>query len=169
MRIELLIVSTFLLCGCVQKMGYQGRLRPYDSLPGILVRLLPDGVIPWGPPTPEVPVKVTRAVLQRGQQRFNIYCAPCHGPSGYGNGVIVQRGFLAPPSYHIDRLRQVKDEYFFQVITHGFGAMYSYEDRVNVPDRWAITSYIRALQLSQNAPLGDLTAKERSALLESSP
>ena len=99
-----------------------------------------------------MPFPVTREVLERGRERFNIYCAPCHSRTGDGNGVIVQRGYRRPPSYHIDRLRRSPLGHFFDVITNGFGAMPDYASQVSVRDRWNIIAYIRALQLSQNAP-----------------
>lgn len=97
-----------------------------------------------------IPISVTLQVLQRGQQRFDIYCSPCHGFDGYGKGMIVQRGFSPPPSFHTDRLRQAPPGHIFDVITNGFGQMYSYSDRIDPADRWAIVAYIRALQFSQN-------------------
>lgn len=103
-----------------------------------------------------VPFEVDRAVLERGQERYDIFCAPCHGLDGYGQGMIVQRGFSAPPSLHASRLLQQPDGYFFDVITNGFGRMYSYAYRVPPDDRWAIVAYIRALQLSQNASPADV-------------
>jgi mono/diheme cytochrome c family protein len=103
-----------------------------------------------------LPFPVTAAVLARGQQRFNIYCSPCHGEAGDGNGMVVQRGYKHPPSYHIDRLRKAPIGYFFDVMTNGFGAMLDYAEQVPAADRWAIASYIRALQLSQNATPGDV-------------
>ena len=108
-----------------------------------------------------LPLKVDRAVLQRGQQRFNIYCAPCHSPTGDGDGMIVQRGFRRPPSFHEDRLRQAAIGHYFDVMTNGFGAMPDYAVQVMPADRWAIAAYIRALQLSQNATLADVPAQER--------
>jgi mono/diheme cytochrome c family protein len=110
------------------------------------------------------PVPVTSELLRRGQERFNIYCSPCHGRTGEGNGMIVQRGFPAPPSYHIDRLRQVPVGHFFDVITHGYGIMYPYAERVPVADRWAIAAYIRALQLSHDAKLTDVPPEQRAQL-----
>jgi Cytochrome C oxidase, cbb3-type, subunit III len=104
------------------------------------------------------PFPITMQDLQRGRERFNIYCSPCHGYAGYGDGMIVQRGFLAPPSYHSDRLRQMPVGHFFDVITNGFGRMYSYRSRVAVDDRWRIAAYIRALQLSQHAPASELAS-----------
>ncbi|MCC6145670.1 MAG: cytochrome c [Candidatus Hydrogenedentes bacterium] len=103
-------------------------------------------------------------LLERGRERFNITCMPCHGLTGEGNGIVVQRGFPKPPSYHIDRLREVEDGYIFDVITNGFGRMYNYAARVKPEDRWAIIAYIRALQFSQNVDLDSLPAQTRSAL-----
>lgn len=96
-----------------------------------------------------------KALIKRGQQRFNITCLPCHGESGRGEGIVVQRGFPQPPSYHIDRLREVEDGYIFDVITNGFGRMYNYAARVTPEDRWAIAAYVRALQASQNVNISD--------------
>jgi mono/diheme cytochrome c family protein len=110
------------------------------------------------------PFPVTRPVLERGRERYNIYCSPCHDYLGTGHGMIVQRGFQPPPSYHNDRLRQAPVGHYFDVITNGFGAMRSYADRVPPEDRWAIIAYIRALQLSQHAPLEDVPEKERAQL-----
>jgi mono/diheme cytochrome c family protein len=116
----------------------------------------------------DVPVPVTLALLQRGRERFTIYCAVCHGDDGYGEGIIVRRGFPRPPSYHEQRLLDAPAAHFFEVITNGYGAMYSYADRVAPADRWAIVAYIRALQRSQHATLADVPANER-ANLESQP
>ncbi len=102
------------------------------------------------------PPPVTRALLQRGQERYTIYCVPCHSPVGDGDGRVVRRGFPHPPSYHEQRLRDAPDRHFFDVITRGYGVMYSYADRVAPADRWAIVAYIRALQLSQHAQLAQL-------------
>lgn len=113
-----------------------------------------------------LPFAATPEVLARGQERYNIFCSPCHDQVGTGRGMIVQRGFRQPPSFHIDRLRQAPVGHFFDVMTNGFGTMYSYADRVAPKDRWAIVAYIRALQLSQNATLEDVPATERSKLLE---
>lgn len=111
-----------------------------------------------GQPGTEFPMPVTKEVLERGQERFNIYCSPCHSRVGDGNGMIVQRGFKRPPSYHIDRLRTSPVGHFFDVMTNGFGAMSEYKSQVSVSDRWAIAAYIRALQLSQNATRADVPA-----------
>ncbi len=104
----------------------------------------------------ELPFPVDEQVLDRGQERFNIYCTPCHGPTGAGNGMVVQRGFRQPSSFHIDRLRQADAGYVFDVITNGFGVMPDYRVQVPPRDRWMIVAYIRALQLSQRAAPTDV-------------
>ena len=106
----------------------------------------------------ELPIPVNEQVLRRGQERYNIYCSPCHSEIGDGNGMIVQRGLKKPPSYHTERLRTAPVGHFYDVITHGFGAMGDYSAQISVEDRWAIVAYIRALQLSQNATRADLPA-----------
>jgi mono/diheme cytochrome c family protein len=111
------------------------------------------------------PFAVTREVLDRGRERFNIFCAPCHGLGGDGDGMIVQRGFQMPPSYHLDRLRNAPAGHFFDVITNGFGAMYPYGYRVPARDRWAIVAYIRALQLSREATIDEVPPAERQKLM----
>lgn len=110
------------------------------------------------------PYPITLQWLRHGQQRFDIYCAPCHGPNGDGDGFIVRRGFPAPPSYHLDRLRAADDRHFFDVISHGYGIMYPYADRLSPQDRWAVIAYIRTLQLSQHASLSMLSPAERARL-----
>jgi len=117
-----------------------------------------------GTPANLFPMAVTSAVMARGQERFNVFCSPCHGPTGEGNGMIVQRGFRKPPSFHDDRLRNAAAGYFFDVMTHGFGAMQDYASQVPVADRWAIAAYIRALQLSQRATIADVPADRRADL-----
>ncbi len=104
------------------------------------------------------------ALLRRGHERYGIFCSPCHDVAGYGRGVVPGRGFPNPPSFHIARLRQAPSSHFVDVITDGHGVMYSYAARVPPRDRWAIAAYIRALQLSQNAPLAALTSEERGRL-----
>lgn len=116
-------------------------------------------------PALTMPVEIDEALLERGRERYNIFCTPCHGATGEGNGMIVRRGFPAPPSFHVDRLRQSPDGHYFNVITNGFGRMYEYGTRVPVEDRWAIIAYIRALQLSQNAMLDDLPEEGRQQLM----
>jgi mono/diheme cytochrome c family protein len=115
-------------------------------------------------PTETLPMTLTPELLQRGQVRFQTFCAPCHGRTGRGDGMIVQRGFKPPPSLHVDRLREAPVGYFYDVITHGFGAMSDYAAQVPVADRWAITAYVRALQLSQRASLADVPAEKRDRL-----
>ena len=104
----------------------------------------------------ELPLPVTRKLLERGRERYDIFCAPCHDRTGAGNGMVVQRGYRQPPSFHIDRLRQQPVGHFFDVITNGFGAMPDYSAQIETSDRWAIVAYIRALQLSQQARLDDV-------------
>ena len=112
----------------------------------------------------EFPFTVTQAVVERGQDRFNIYCAPCHDRLGNGNGKIVRRGYRHPPSYHIDRLRQVPNGYIYDVITSGFGAMPDYAAQIQPVDRWAIVSYVRALQLAHNGKIDDVPSDKRGDL-----
>src|SRR5580704_1088077 len=112
----------------------------------------------------DLPMPVTKEMLQRGRERFEIYCEVCHGRAGEGNGMIVQRGFPAPPSYHIDRLRNAPIGHFYYVMTYGYGVMYSYASRVEPADRWAIAAYIRALQLSHDARIEDVPASQRPTL-----
>ncbi len=121
-----------------------------------------------GQPSRSAPFPVDQTVLERGQGRYRIYCAPCHGELGDGKGIIVQRGFTTPPSYHEDRLREAPLGHFFQVITDGHGVMYSFASRVAPQDRWAIASYIRALQLSQNAKVSDLPPEDQDKIQEAS-
>ena len=100
-----------------------------------------------------IPYPLTMQLLERGRERFGIYCEPCHSPLGDGDGMVARRGFPHPPSYHIARLRSAPDRHFYDVMTNGYGVMYSYADRVTPEDRWAIVAYIRALQRSQGAQL----------------
>ena len=117
----------------------------------------------------DLPVELDRQLLERGQDRFNIYCSVCHAQTGTGDGMIVQHGFRRPPSLHIERLRTAPAGHFFDVMTHGFGAMPSYAAQIEPRDRWAIVGYIRALQLSQNARLDDVPSADRAALEEGAP
>ena len=109
-------------------------------------------------------VKINEKLLNRGEDRYKIFCTPCHGLQGDGLGMIAARGMKHPPSYHIDRLRQAPNGYFYDVMTNGYGAMYSYSERIPPPDRWAIVAYIRALQLSRNAKVADLPPDLRQRL-----
>jgi mono/diheme cytochrome c family protein len=158
-----------LLSGCDVSMTQQRKLKTYAPSAlwsdGTSARPLPAGVVAQGDVERAVlaskPPAVTEALLERGRERFGIYCAPCHGLAGDGDGVIVAHGFPAPPSYHIDRLLAAPAQHFYDVITHGYGVMFSYADRVDVRDRWAIAAYIRALQLSRRAKVAEVPdAKE---------
>jgi len=122
---------------------------------------------PGGAYADAYPFEITRGALERGRQRFDIYCSMCHGATGYGDGMIVQRGFVRPPSFHIDRLRAAPPGYFVEVITHGFGAMYSYNDRVVPEDRWKIAAYVKTLQMSQATDLATLSPEDRRRVEQS--
>jgi mono/diheme cytochrome c family protein len=110
------------------------------------------------------PFTVTASDLQRGQERYSIYCTPCHGQLGDGQGMVVQRGLRQAATYHQDRLRQIAPGYFYDVISNGFGAMQGYADQIPPRDRWLIAAYVRALQLSQNATVADVPAADRGLL-----
>jgi Cytochrome C oxidase, cbb3-type, subunit III len=111
------------------------------------------------------PLPLTRDLLQRGQERYGIFCAPCHGIQGDGQGMIAVRGMKHPPSYHQERLRLEPNGYIYDVVTNGFGAMYGYSAQISQRDRWAIIAYVRALQLSRNASVSDLPPELRERLL----
>jgi mono/diheme cytochrome c family protein len=115
------------------------------------------------------PYPVDMQLLRRGQERYSIYCLPCHSPLGDGDGWIARRGFPAPPTYHSDRLRQAPDRHIYDVITNGYGIMFPYADRIDAPDRWAIVAYVRALQMSQNATLADVPPALRDKLRAAEP
>jgi mono/diheme cytochrome c family protein len=172
-----------LVAGCRQDMQVQPRYNPYDAapffdddrssrlpVPGTVARgeLHLDSVLYTGKQdgkdAEQFPFAITRAGLQRGQERYNIYCSPCHDVTGSGRGMIVLRGFPQPPSFHIDRLRQAEPGHFFDVMTNGLGVMYSYASRVSPEDRWRIAAYIRALQLSEQAKISDVPAGEQKQL-----
>jgi mono/diheme cytochrome c family protein len=172
------------LGGCVYSpMRDQGRLDPYDASPffpdGTTARAVPPNTVArgllqtdthlyqglsGGRPATEFPFPITAEVLARGQERYAIFCAPCHGGDGAGQGIIVQRGFTPPPSFHDERLRAVPPGHYFQVMTNGLGVMYSYADRLTPEERWAIAAYIRALQLSTTFSLEDLPADQQERL-----
>ena len=111
-----------------------------------------------------LPFALTAEVLDRGEQRFGIYCTPCHGVTGQADGTIVRRGYRQPPSFHIDRLRQAPLGHFYDVMSNGFGAMPDYKAQIAPRDRWAIAAYVRALQLSQHAVAAELSAEDRQNL-----
>jgi mono/diheme cytochrome c family protein len=149
-------------------MANQPKLNPYELPAGSQVSWpitpVPHTVARDEPLKPPGAPPVTMALLERGRQRFDIYCSPCHSRVGDGNGMIVQRGFPHPPSYYSEALRKAPNQLFYDVITHGYGVMYSYADRVDPADRWAIVAYIRALQASVSASLSDVPAEKRSDL-----
>lgn len=160
----MLLVAALAAC---DKMANQPKQLPYEISPGQTSDPdiePPAGIVARDEEPPPAPPPVTMALLQRGQERFDIYCAPCHGRTGNADGMIVQRGFPAPPSYFIDRLLAAPSQHFYDVITNGYGAMFPYADRVAPADRWAIAAYIRALQASQHAKVADLSAAEKAKL-----
>ena len=165
--------------GCVRdpdpNMRARGRYKPFEAsqffADGSSARRLVTGTVPREPTptdTEDNPAAarppVTPELLARGRERFEIHCSVCHGRDGYADGMVVQRGYPAPPSFHIDRLRTVADDHLFRVITEGLGKMQPYAPRVPVADRWAIIAYIRALQLSQAATAQDLPPETLDAL-----
>jgi len=117
-----------------------------------------------GTDTAMFPFRIDSLVMARGQERFDIYCSPCHGRTGFGDGMVVRRGYRRPPSYHDDRLRKAPVGHFFDVISNGFGAMPDYAAQINVIDRWAIVAYVRALQLSEHATVADVPADQREQM-----
>jgi mono/diheme cytochrome c family protein len=127
------------------------------------------GTGPDGKFVTELPVPLTKELLLRGQERYNIFCSPCHGRTGDGLGMIVQRGFKRPPSFFIERLRNERIGYFFDVDTNGFGQMSGYGPQVPVHDRWAIAAYVRTLQLSRDVPVGLLSDHDRKELENAPP
>jgi hypothetical protein len=174
------LLTVLLVAGCRQDMHDQPRFKPlaksdfYTDLrsarppvEGTVARgaLHEDSYFYTGKignnPGDYMPFPVTEDVLLRGRERFDIYCAPCHSRLGDGRGMIVQRGFRAPPSYHTERLRNAPLGYFFDVMTEGFGAMPEYASQIPAGDRWAIVAYIRALQLSQHATSSDVPAGQK--------
>jgi mono/diheme cytochrome c family protein len=163
----LAIGLTAALAAC-DNMANQPKLNPYELPFGSQVQWpvkpLPHTIARDQSLRPPGPPPVTVALLDRGKQRFDIYCSPCHGRFGDGNGIIVQRGFPHPPSYYSAALRNAPNQLFYDVITNGYGAMFSYADRVEPADRWAIVAYIRALQASANATVADVPPDKRSAL-----
>jgi mono/diheme cytochrome c family protein len=181
--VVLVALGLALLTGCEQKMADQPRYEPLARSTFFgddrAARPLVEGTVPRGQLRSDehlytgkergklvetFPFPVTRAVMARGQERFNIFCSPCHDRVGTGLGTVVRRGYRAPPSFHMDRLRQAPVGHFFDVMTNGFGVMPDYAQQIQPEDRWAIVAYIRALQLSQNARLADVPADQRQQL-----
>jgi mono/diheme cytochrome c family protein len=176
-------VAVVFAAGCRQDMHDQPKYRPLRGsaffadhrsarplVPGTVARgMLRDESPVYtgkvsGQFTADLPVALDEALLRRGRLEFETYCAPCHGRVGRGDGMVVSRGFKAPTSFHVDRLRQMPIGYFFDVMTNGFGAMPDYASQVGVNDRWAIAAYVRVLQISQHATVDDVPPGERAGL-----
>jgi mono/diheme cytochrome c family protein len=177
------LAAGLLLAGCRQDMHDQPRFKPYAKsdffadqrsarplIEGTVARghlnddaLLVTGKVE-GQPAAVFPFEITPAVMARGRERYDIFCAPCHSRTGAGDGMIVRRGYRKPPTFHQDRLRQAAPGYVFDVITRGFGAMPDYAGQIPVADRWAIVAYLKALQRSQQATLDDVPPAERARL-----
>jgi len=174
--------AALVLAACRQDMQDQPKYKPLRPSPffadGRTSRPVVDGTIPRGPQdldpgraTGKVgkqyvsnPLPPTAPVFARGRERYEIFCSPCHDRAGTGNGMIVERGFKRPPTFHQDRLRQIPDGYFVEVVSQGFGVMLDYAQQIPVEDRWAIAAWIRVLQRSQDATLADVPAAERAQL-----
>lgn len=166
LRHAITVASLAVALAACDNMANQPKRLPYELPYGAQANwpaLPPQHIIARDEKPVAVP-PVTMALLERGQQRFDIYCAPCHSKIGDGRGMIVQRGFPQPPSYYLARLRDAPNQHFYDVITHGYGAMYSYADRVGAEDRWAIVAYIRALQASASAQIADVPPDKRQTL-----
>ena len=187
-RLLLAIAGAVLLTACRQDMHNQPKYRGLRAsmffADGSSARPLVEGTIARGTlqtdeafftgkngtaMMTELPFPVDAAVLDRGEERFNIYCTPCHDRTGSGRGMVVQRGYRQPPSFHIDRLRNVEIGHFFDVMTNGFGAMPDYRAQVSPRDRWNIAAYIRALQLSQHAAAADVPGGDPAKLAPPTP
>ncbi len=182
LRIPIRVFAAMAVCaalaGCQQQMANQPRYKPlaksdyFDD--GLSARqpvagTLPQGRIELDPLYVQAnsntfPLPLTPDLLARGRQRYNIFCMPCHGQIGDGNGFIPTRGFREPPTFHSDRLRNAPLGHFFDVISNGFGAMPDYASQIPARDRWAIIAYVRALQLSQNVPAARLSPADRANL-----
>jgi Cytochrome C oxidase, cbb3-type, subunit III len=180
----LAVVCLVLVAGCRQDMADQPKYNPLEPstffADGRSERPLIENTVARGSIADDAlvipkdsnnfPLPVTRDLLERGQDRYKIFCTPCHGLQGDGNGMVAMRGMKHPPSYHIDRLRQAPVGYFYDVVTNGFGVMPSYAAQIPPRDRWAIIAYIRALQLSRNARAADLPPGLKEKLMsEGSP
>jgi mono/diheme cytochrome c family protein len=182
-RLAILGVALALAAGCRQDMHNQPKYRGlrasafFDN--GSSARPLVDGTVARGTLqtddvfftgkngealATELPFPVTEAVLNRGEERFNIYCTPCHDRTGSGRGMVVQRGYRQPPTFHQDRLRTVEIGHFFDVMTNGFGVMPDYRAQISPRDRWNIAAYVRALQLSQHAATADVPGGDPTKL-----
>ena len=186
MRAVLFMSLSIATVGCRLDMHDQPRYEPYESseflpdesaaltpVPGTVARgqlredpLLYTGMLD-GKQAEVFPFDITRADLERGRERYDIYCSVCHDRAGTGQGMIVRRGMKQPASFHESRLKSAPPGYYYSVITNGFGVMYSYRARIKPEDRWRIIAYIRALQASQSVPARDLNAADLEALAES--
>jgi len=177
------LLLLFLVAACDDDMAVQAKCPPLgeiqDFKDGACAQPLPDGVIAAnavvnnnaltsgkvnGHYVTAIPIVLSADVLQRGQNRYTIYCAVCHGQAGYGDGIATKYEFPAPPSFHTDALRNQPVGFYFDVITSGYGKMYPYATQLNEPDRWAVVAYIRALQLSQHAPAKSLPTSDQEQL-----
>ena len=169
--IALLLLVT--LTACRRDMADQPKLKPLGSssffTSGAASRTAPAHTVARDDRPVSTPAPVTRAQLERGRERYDIYCSVCHGRLGDGYGMIVQRGFPAPPTFHQARLREAPAQHYFDVVTNGFGVMYPYASRVSADDRWAIIAWIRVLQRSQNATLADADPAARAELEAQTP
>jgi mono/diheme cytochrome c family protein len=177
-RLIVTMAALAALAGCQQQMAVQPRYQPLSAsdyfADGQTARQPVDGTLAQGRAELDplyvakddttFPLPLTADLVARGQQRYNIFCTPCHGLTGDGDGYITTRGFRRPPTFHSDRLRAAPVGNYFDVITNGFGAMYDYSAQISPRDRWAIIAYIRALQLSQNVPASQLTPDERAKI-----
>jgi len=187
-RMICLSALALLFAGCRMDMHEQPKYLPYQPttffddgrserpvVPGTVARgqLRLDELLYTGKENGVVsnkfPFPITRADLERGRQRYNIYCTPCHDYTGSGRGIVVQRGFPSPTSFHIDRMRGEPVGHFFDVMTNGDGSMYSYASRIEPDDRWRIAAYIRVLQLSEHSTVQDVPESERQKLTEQNP
>lgn len=168
---RLLIALAILHLAACDEMSHQPRYDSYEPsklfADGKSLQAPPEGTVARGDPSPaDIGTRpaMSLALLRRGRDRYAIFCTPCHDQAGYGRGTVPSRGFPSPPSFHTARLRDLPSAHIVDTITHGHGVMYSYADRVPPADRWAIAAYIRALQLSQDAPVAMLSGDERARL-----
>lgn len=181
--VGVILLGLVVLSGCTMTMRDQPRVDPYqpaEFFGNEKSALTPvEDTVPYGMANTddalytgqvdgqyveEFPFLITKEGLEYGRQRYDIYCAPCHGYAGEGDGMVVQRGFKQPPSFHQDRLREAPPGYFYYAIANGFGSMPSYANRIPVHDRWLIVAYIKALQLSQHAPVTELPPEDVAKL-----
>jgi hypothetical protein len=182
------VLGLLLLAACEQRMRDQPRAKPYGESAFFADRLssrpLVEGTVAQGDarldvllhegvedgkPAERFPFPVTRETLARGRQRYDIFCAPCHGRTGTGDGMIVRRGFRRPPSFHDDRLRQAPAGHFYDVLRRGFGAMPDYADQIEPADRWAVVAWLRVLQRARDGRLEDVPPDARQALEGAGP